>query len=121
MKIKVSEATPPQLDWMAAKANGIPLCLSPFTGSKQFVLVGQNGKPTSHTYEPTTSWAQGGPIIEREKIGINFTLFEGWIAETDAHPTSDHHMRGSTPLIVAMRCYVSSKLGEEVDVPEELT
>jgi hypothetical protein len=27
---------------------------------------------------------------------------------------------GPTPLIAAMRCYVASKLGDEVDVPEEL-
>jgi hypothetical protein len=27
---------------------------------------------------------------------------------------------GHTPLIAAMRCYVASKLGEEIDVPEEL-
>jgi hypothetical protein len=26
-----------------------------------------------------------------------------------------------TPLIAAMRCYVASKLGDEVDVPDELT
>jgi hypothetical protein len=28
--------------------------------------------------------------------------------------------RGDTPLIAAMRCYVASKLGEEIDIPEEL-
>jgi len=27
---------------------------------------------------------------------------------------------GPTPLIAAMRCYVASKLGEEVEAPEEL-
>ena len=27
---------------------------------------------------------------------------------------------GPTPLIAAMRCYVISKLGEEVEVPDEL-
>ena len=27
---------------------------------------------------------------------------------------------GPTPLIAAMRCYVSGKLGDEVDIPEEL-
>ncbi len=27
---------------------------------------------------------------------------------------------GPTPLIAAMRCYVASKLGDEVDIPEEL-
>jgi hypothetical protein len=28
--------------------------------------------------------------------------------------------RGPTPLIAAMRCYVASKMGDEVDVPDEL-
>gem|GEM_PF-2663022 len=27
---------------------------------------------------------------------------------------------GKTPLVAAMRCYVASKLGEEVDIPDEL-
>lgn len=29
-------------------------------------------------------------------------------------------MYGPTPLIAAMRCYVASKLGQEIDVPDEL-
>jgi hypothetical protein len=28
---------------------------------------------------------------------------------------------GDTCLIAAMRCYVASKLGDEVEIPEELT
>jgi hypothetical protein len=28
--------------------------------------------------------------------------------------------KGPTPLIAAMRCYVTLKLGDEVEVPEEL-
>jgi hypothetical protein len=31
-----------------------------------------------------------------------------------------HYFVGPTPLIAAMRCYVASKLGDEVEVPEEL-
>ena len=27
---------------------------------------------------------------------------------------------GPTPLVATMRCYVASKLGDEVDVPDEL-
>jgi hypothetical protein len=27
---------------------------------------------------------------------------------------------GDTPLIAAMRCYVASKLGDEVEIPKEL-
>ena len=30
-------------------------------------------------------------------------------------------MRGPTPLIAAMRCYVASKLGDEIEIPTELT
>jgi hypothetical protein len=26
-----------------------------------------------------------------------------------------------TPLIAAMRCYVASKLGDDIEIPEELT
>ena len=62
---------------------------------------------------PSTDWSQGGPIIEREGIGI-FPLGNGrgWAAGLRSGPT---------PLIAAMRCYVASKLGDEVDVPTELT
>jgi hypothetical protein len=65
-------------------------------------------------YEYSTNWAQGGPIIEREGIAIGKS-WEGWKAFTE---TSGGE--GPSPLIAAMRCYVASKLGDEVDVPEEL-
>jgi hypothetical protein len=44
----------------------------------------------------------------------------------DLDPDSDEFMampdpyHGPTPLIAAMRCYVASKLGDEVEIPEEL-
>ncbi|NDB69110.1 MAG: DUF2591 domain-containing protein, partial [Methylocystaceae bacterium] len=28
---------------------------------------------------------------------------------------------GATPLIAAMRCYVASKLGNEIQIPQEIT
>ena len=40
-----------------------------------------------------------------------------WLAYIDHTPA---HAEGKTPLIAAMRCYVESKLGSEVDIPEEL-
>lgn len=76
-------------------------------------------------YDPTTNWAQGGPIIEREGMGV--WMYEwneegepevGWYTEDK---DGNHVRTGPTPLIAAMRCYVASKLGDEVDVPEELT
>jgi len=79
-------------------------------------------------FHPSTDWAQGGPIIEREGIRIepekySATGFASWRADIPKGPTSLHGYRwafGPTPLIAAMRCYVASKLGDEVDVPEEL-
>jgi hypothetical protein len=69
-------------------------------------------------FNPSTNWSQGGPIIEREKIALNLSE-NGWVA-TRIEPPSVSEARGPTPLVAAMRCYVASKLGDEVEVPDEL-
>ena len=70
----------------------------------------------------STDWAQGGPIIEREKLHLS--EFEGhWTADWYAPKDSKKDgasLGGSTPLIAAMRCYVASKLGYDVEIPKEL-
>ena len=43
-----------------------------------------------------------------------------WNAETTERAI-ERKQDGPTPLIAAMRCFVASRLGEEVDMPEELT
>jgi hypothetical protein len=68
-------------------------------------------------YAPSFDWAQGGPIIEREKLAICIGRKQ-WLAFSD--DTENAGVQGPTPLIAAMRCYVASKLGYDVDVPEEL-
>ena len=67
----------------------------------------------------STDWSQGGPIIEREKLTVAPYQDGGWLC---THPTDRWHgnKSGPTPLIAAMRCYVASKLGDEVDIPKEL-
>lgn len=63
-------------------------------------------------------WSFFGPIIEREEISIVRVSSALW----DAHVSNvNFYESGSTPLIAAMRCYVASKLGDEVEVPDELT
>jgi hypothetical protein len=64
-------------------------------------------------------WEYGGPIIDRERIGLLFlSPKQGWCAQVDGHrgerPPS---ALGLTPLIAAMRAYVASKFGEEVELP----
>ena len=63
----------------------------------------------------STDWAQGGPIIEREKMTLEWTG-EDWMA----YIRHDEEYFGPTPLVAAMRCYVASKLGDQVEVPNEL-
>ena len=69
-----------------------------------------------HGHIPYSSdWAQGGPIIERERITAEWTG-EDWMA----YIRHDEEFFGPTPLIAAMRCYVASKLGDDIELPKEL-
>jgi hypothetical protein len=65
------------------------------------------------------NWTECGPIIEREKIALDF--FED-LCGAGVHLDGElsHLSHGPTPLIAAMRCFCASKLGDEVDVPDEL-
>lgn len=72
-------------------------------------------------YAPSTNWAQGGATIEREGITILSTESGEWCATIGELYYEDDEPRSPTPLIAAMRCYVASKLGDEVEIPSELT
>lgn len=118
MKILTSNLMPPALDWA--------VCVCEKT---------QMGAYTRYA----TEWAHGGPIIEREKMDLSAYL-DYWEARLWANRevlngmppavaaatlrarrvTNSVLACGPTPLIAAMRCYVASKLGDEVDVPDEL-
>ncbi|NBS24527.1 MAG: DUF2591 domain-containing protein [Altererythrobacter sp.] len=68
-------------------------------------------------FSPSTNWAQGGPIIEREYISVCAHLVGRWNAYLPNEKASLEFLRsGPTPLVAAMRCYVASKLGEEIDI-----
>ena len=72
------------------------------------------------TDKPSTDWAQGGLIIEREWINIT-NENNVWTAEiADDVPDGYVSATGPNPLVAAMRCYVTSKLGDEVEIPSEL-
>ena len=71
-------------------------------------------------YTPSTNWAQGGPIIEREAIQLTPDEYTGtWTAYTTME-SEPYEYTGPTPLIAAMRCYAASKLGDNIDIPAEL-
>ena len=112
MKIKTSELDGAALDWAVAKCEG----LDQYFDSEEKCAFDDEGC----AYEPSTNWAQGGPIIERELIAIRFICESRWESWWSGWPKSFQVVYGPTPLIAAMRCYVASKLGEEVEVPEEV-
>lgn len=72
----------------------------------------------------STNWAQGGPIIEREITDLVIQQSIEGDGRVHAYIDSDKPTEvccwGPTILIAAMRCFVASKLGDEVEVPEEL-
>jgi hypothetical protein len=108
MKVKTSELAGPALDCAVTMA----LSLGEYWDTDDY----------------STNWALAGPIIEREGISTAIDtsgVFEGfvWFASVDdilVDPDEAIGVRGPTPLIAAMRCYVASKLGDEVEIPEEL-
>jgi len=75
-------------------------------------------------FSPSYNWCQAGPIIEEAYISIGFARYAPLdSAVWDAiipHKNSYILEYGSTPLVAAMRAYVSCKLGNMVEVPEEL-
>lgn len=77
-----------------------------------------------HRGSPSVDWEAGGPIIERERIDVTYSVHYGtdcWGAVCpmgDEHPLAAARRRGPTPLIAAMRAYVSSKFGDEVELPD---
>ena len=129
MKIKTSELQGIALDWAVGKCVGV---------HHESFIAAQSFK--EHAYQYSTGWAQGGPIIERERIDLNrfsgqwaARLWAGWREIEYPQGGAEHaaayrsrkvsqsiEQQGPTALIAAMRCYVASKLGDEVEIPAEL-
>jgi len=101
--MKVSELQGAALDWAVATCEYLP------------VRYGFD----DNCPEYSTNWAQGGPIIEREGIELNRYAGE-WMATLVTGGVSISEEQGSTQLIAAMRSYVASQFGDEIDVPDEL-
>lgn len=116
--MKTSELTGDALDWAVAL---IEFPEPDYEDDDRLVYV--YGDDEFH-FAPSTDWAQGGPIIEREEIELTRGTEDssGWTATIDLYEgdVMRETQQGTTPLIAAMRCYVASKLGEEVEIPDEL-
>ena len=119
--MKTSELTGAALDWAVAKCEGQHL-LDPYENKWElcWVLLGDD---SGNYYAPSTNWAQGGPIIEREGISVIEESDRTWTANIYRYTDLDiplYSEQGRAPLTAAMRCYVASKLGDDIQIPEAL-
>lgn len=71
-------------------------------------------------FEPSTNWAQGGPIIEREGITVSKTRHGFWESHLRTYDSKEAYQFDNSPLIAGMRCYIASKVGETIEIPNEL-
>ena len=149
MNIKTQDLIGPALDWALAKCEGHRIQARRWGRNIEWVSLDlTNVRDDDYTtWCPSYDWAQGGPIIERENISVicaegaydakrrRYAVY--WAAEkgvkqdgivygSQGDDYGQHFtiacdsVTGSTPLIAAMRCYVASKLGDEVKVPDEV-
>jgi len=112
--MRTSELSGAALDYAVAKCEGIEL----ENGCYNRLLVDgrmSKGQSMLAPFTPSTDWAQGGPIIEREEIELTRGSLDSdeWVATIDLFEgdVMRESQSGETPLIAAMRCYVASKLG----------
>ena len=114
--MKTTELTGAALNWAVSQCVGI-------SWEQGDLDAGEYGLG----FEPAINWGDGGPIIEREGISVCYDI-ELSQDESRSHwatiyavDSGEGRIYGPTPLIAAMRCYVASKLGDKVEIPEELT
>jgi hypothetical protein len=106
MKIKTSELIGAALDWTVASLLGQDYFQPDYEASQ---------------LNYSSDWAYGGPIIERERLWLQPEIGkENTAGAWYCVAISDNAAYGPTPLIAAMRCYVASQLGDEVELPDEL-
>lgn len=102
-KVKIAELMGAALDWAVAQCEN---------RTSQFWM----NHSYWGTYSPSTNWSLAGPIIECNKIGIipHGFCYKATNMENTIMVVAD------TMLVAAMRSYVASKFGYEIEVPKEL-
>jgi hypothetical protein len=106
--VRVSDTTTDQINWLVAKCENHNITVEDLRYQQ---------------FQYSTDWSQGGPLIERERIELRYhaVVVAGiWYRDGIGIDECTHKAIGPTPLIAAMRCFVISKLGEEVEVPDGL-
>lgn len=135
IKKPVKQLEGAQLDWAVAKVSGSTDAVIEqwATGA---VCVSSHNAFEAVPFSPSSNWSDGGPVIDREWISVGNYYYDMGIAARNIWTATKNtygvlgvdiaygpgasrpkYYFGETPLIAAMRAFVASKLGEEVEVP----
>ena len=126
MKIKTLDLEGAALDWAVAKAIGHTVHATVhYLGVNEYGHVASSRAIDLSNFSPSTDWSQGGPLIadsvcmlcRDNPLSPIPVGTEGWAAYHEGLPLL---IDGPTPLIAACRAIVAAKLGDVVDVPDEL-
>jgi len=131
MKHKTAQLEGALLDAAVARALGAGYALDRGSNPPRAMRI-DSTSGMYFPFMPSSKWGEGGPLIERERIATwdNGALHppEDCTWTAGIQPEGDETANdlgifalwmhvGPTPLIAAMRAYVASKLGEEVELP----
>jgi hypothetical protein len=113
--IKTSELSGKALDYAVALCEG-----TGYIGGASQEMREHRLKMGVRPPDYSSNWVQGGPIAEREKICI-LDANGAWAGRKTYWDNSKDSLifYGKTPLVAAMRCFVASKMGDSVEIPEE--
>ena len=132
VEVKTADLIGAALYWAVATVEGMNPEPYFFQHGKRWVIQvlcdGYNPERKVYWFEPSTDWSQGGPLIERERISLTGPGCMGaaepgktWSAYIDTGSFGGgQSFFGPSPLIAACRAIVAAKLGDTVQVPEEL-
>lgn len=72
-------------------------------------------------WRPSSSWAQAGEIIQRERISLDCDQDTAvWYATYELYGDNDWESCSKSATTAAMRCYVAKRLGKTVGIPVEI-
>lgn len=126
MLIQVSELKGLALNWVVATCEGWGhLRPNPHRFNADLIMSdGRGDIQYLKDLDYSTRWSLGGCVIEREFLDLTPWPNE---SERDMRWSCDQREGGTlcrqygpTPLVAAIRCHVASKLGDVVDIPDQL-
>ena len=124
MKYLVSELVGALLDAAVAKADGLEPRIEPYRVTGGYGITFVRDEPVcvvrAEHFSPSSDWAHGGPIIDRESIDVhkvNDSHFGArlWV-RVDDDTITNRDSSGPTRLIAAMRAFVIARLGDEIEL-----